>query len=289
MRTHCVLALAVLITAGCTEETPTAPPVVIATPIPTPAPTPTPQPTPTPAPLKHDWWFRADGTFCVTNHSGGTTSFQACARRVYPGGDQDFTSTDAIVPGGWLQDGDTFCGQLPLFGCYTEMEIVEQPNTCNDFKQITGARYLNVGQYCRRATPPPTPAPTPRPTPSPTPTPRPTPTPAPSPTPCPAKAQFWDQAVTTSVAGIKAESTVAGTGVWRLALYASSSLAEYESNQPDYVKDTDEATTSCDSNGLISSKELYVMYGWQGHPSHYWWADLKLNGVRVWKSAVVVH
>lgn len=250
---------------GCDAKTPSVPTAQASpTPTSTPIPTASPLVVTTPAPQGHDWWFRADGSFCVTNHSGNVTRFEACARRVYPGGDQDFVQTDAIVPGGWIPDGDSFCGQLPLFGCYTEMEIVEQPNTCNNFKQITGARYLNEGQYCQR--------------------PSPSPKPSPTPTPCVGSGTFSEQGITSSSATIAAAATVSGAGAWQLSLYAASVLFEYQNNQPDYVKDIDVGTTICGT-----TKALRVSYGWQGHDSRYWWADLKLNGQRVWKSQAVEH
>lgn len=264
-----VLVGIVLLMGGCDSTTPTAP---ISQATPTPAPTATPAPivatTPTPAPTgKHDWWFRADGSFCVTNHSGGTTRFEACARRVYPGGDQDFAQTDATVPGGWIPDGDTFCGTLPLFGCYTEMELLEQPNTCNDFKQIVGARYLNVGLYCQRTPPSPPP-----------------PTPSPSPSPCATAGTFSLQTVQSSSARITASVALAGSGDWVLTLYATSDRSEYDGNAPDYVKDIDATATVCGTAGRLA-----VSYDWLGHASRFWWADLKLNGQRVWKSAPVEH
>ena len=72
-------------------------------------------------------------------------------------------------------------------------------------------------------------------------------------------------------------------GAWKLYLYATTTLAEYEGDRPDYEKATHARTLNC-----LESATLSVQYNWTGHPARYWWVVLTRNGARVYKSPVVV-
>ncbi len=77
---------------------------------------------------------------------------------------------------------------------------------------------------------------------------------------------------------------VRNQGTWELSLYATSSIDEYTSSQPDYVKAIASQTLACDQ-----STTLQVDYPWMTHPAKYWWVELTRNGVRVFKSAAEVN
>lgn len=95
-------------------------------------------------------------------------------------------------------------------------------------------------------------------------------------------AYWWNQSITSNNNEIKANVHVRGDGNFVLRLYAASSYSEYLNNDPDYTKDTDSENIECQGQG-----ELKVDYRWRGHPSRYWWADLFVDGVRVWKSSAI--
>lgn len=77
---------------------------------------------------------------------------------------------------------------------------------------------------------------------------------------------------------------VTNQGAWQLSLFATSTMDEYASSQPDYVKAIASETLACGERAT-----LQVDYPWMTHPAKYWWVELTRNGVRVFKSAVEVN
>ena len=72
-------------------------------------------------------------------------------------------------------------------------------------------------------------------------------------------------------------------GEWKLYLYATSALSEYENDRPDYEKATSTRVLKCGEAATVT-----VQYNWSGHPARYWWVVLARNGSRVHKSAVAI-
>ena len=83
---------------------------------------------------------------------------------------------------------------------------------------------------------------------------------------------------------ISGSATFYNSGSWEVRLLATSSVSEYNSNNPDYVKDTAQASLSC---GGQTSKS--VSYSWVGHDSEYWWIEVRRNGSFFSKSGYVIN
>ncbi len=136
-------------------------------------------------------------------------------------------------------------------------------------------------------TPQPTPTPTPSPTPRPTVTPTPTMTPRPTPTPTCGDINPPTFTINTPIPGnpnLTAAANVANLGSWQLKLFAASSLAEYNANNPDFTKDVDTKHLECGGTFILN-----LSYGWAGHDSEYWWTELRVNGTFMGKSTYVLN
>jgi hypothetical protein len=280
------LMLALVACGGSSTTQPTeipAPPVVSAPPASTVgAPT-----IVAPAPSADGWdvTFSANATFSVKNTGPRAravyayiTSFDNQARAIAPG-----KSTVLASGATFAESFKTTCVQLDLsteghegrpdvgFAYFDKLGLI-----------ITPANRAEKIAECRRGTP------TPEPTPNPTPRPSPSPSPSPSPTPEPSCEStnppgYFDQSEEDNKNIIKFNVHVRNNGAWVFKLYATSTLAEYTADEPDFLKDTDSKTLACKGQG-----ELKVDYSWKDHPSKYWYAVLYLNGAPVYKSAPVI-
>lgn len=111
--------------------------------------------------------------------------------------------------------------------------------------------------------------------------------PTPPPTPCPvakpATATFlgWDS---QTKAALKGTVKVINDGLWTVRLLATSSVAEYTSNTPDFVKDGETVTLVCGG-----TRNLSVQYVWGNHPSEIWWIEVRHNGVFHSKTAYLTN
>lgn len=264
-----VLAVLVVCLAmvACGGDGPTAPEVVVSAPVvegsTLGAPTVVAPPPVAPSDKPHVGTI-SGASFSIVNGSGSAAQYVARLYEVKAGGEQQLRQ-EFVSPS--VPSGESWGGAFAQLPCNYQIDldhyfVVVNPPAPGEIKSK-----IVTGNVC--------------PTPTPTPTPEPTPPPQPECEPV----RFWNQSETHNQNNIKFNVHATGKGTWKLELYAASSLSEFTNNDPDYIKDVDvDVVTKC-QNGQV---ELKVDYDWRYHGSSHWWARLSLNGVPVWKSAVVV-